>query len=190
MYIQQKTAIDVKGTKNKDNPAETSYDICYTKTGDGSCASAMTGDEKEEKYCGEEIKNANLPISFTLVQGNTISSPAVPGFENVSVPDVYKCGIDLTSLTSPKVDKSKVCLGGGRYTLFINIDGKTKKVATFRMSGEVDVVYANGVAKDTNGVDIPGGKYTLQTSAMAGERVHEHCSAGYRCRNASCCCRR
>ena len=177
MYIQQKTAIDVKGTKNKDNPAETSYDLCYTKTGDGSCASAMTGDEKEEKYCGAEIKNANLPISYTLVQGNTVSSPAVPGFENVSVPDVYKCGIDLTSLTSPKVDKSKVCLGGGRYTLFINIDGKTKKVATFRMSGEVDVVYANGVAKDTNGVDIPGGKYTLQTSAMAGERVPVYISS-------------
>ena len=171
MYIMQKTAIDVKGTKNKQNLAETSYEICYTKSGDGSCAAAMTGDDKEETYCGDQITNAGLNISYTLVNGNLVSSEPVPGFENVSTPGVYKCGVDLTSLTAPKVDKDKMCLGGGRYTLFVNIDGKSKKVATFRMSGEVDVIYANGVAKDTNGVDIPNGKYNLQTTAMAGEYI-------------------
>ena len=177
MYIMQKTAIDVKGTKNKNNPAETSYEVCYIKSGDGSCAAAMTGDDREETYCGDQIANANLGISYTLVQGNTITSPAVAGFEAVSTPGVYKCGVDLTSLTNPKVDKSKMCLGGGRYTLFMNIDGKSKKVATFRISGEVDVVYANGVAIDTNGVSIPGGKYTLKTSAMAGEFIPVYVSS-------------
>ncbi|SHK73883.1 fibro-slime domain-containing protein [Fibrobacter sp. UWOV1] len=177
MYIMQKTAIDVKGTKNKQNPAETSYNICYTKSGDGSCAAAMTGDDKEETYCGDQIQNAGLNISYTLVNGNLASSEPVPGFENVTTPGVYKCGVDLTSLTAPKVDKDKMCLGGGRYTLFVNIDGKSKKVATFRMSGEVDVIYANGVAKDTNGVDIPGGKYNLQTTAMAGEYIPVYVSS-------------
>ena len=177
MYIQQKTAIDAKGTKNKQNPAETSYEICYTKSGDGSCAAAMSGEQKEETYCGEQITNANLGISYTLVNGNLASSTPVPGFEAVSTPGVYKCGVDLTSLTNPKVDKSKMCLGGGRYTLFVNIDGKSKKVATFRMSGEVDVVYANGVAKDTNGVAIANGKYTLKTTAMAGEYIPVYVSS-------------
>ncbi|MBR4679548.1 MAG: fibro-slime domain-containing protein [Fibrobacter sp.] len=178
MYIMQKTAIDVKGTKNKQNPAETSYNICYTKSGDGSCAAAMTGDQKEETYCGDKmISEGNLNISYTLVNGNLPSSEPVPGFENVSTPGVYKCGVDLTSITAPKVDKDKMCLGGGRYTLFVNIDGKSKKVATFRMSGEVDVIYANGVAKDTNGVDIPGGKYNLQTTAMAGEYIPVYVSS-------------
>ena len=177
MYIVQKTAIDVKGAKNKQNPAETSYNICYTKSGDGSCAAAMTGDDKEETYCGDQIKNAGLNISYTLVNGNLASSEPVPGFENVTTPGVYKCGVDLTSITAPKVDKDKMCLGGGRYTLFVNIDGKSKKVATFRMSGEVDVIYANGVAKDTNGVDIPGGKYNLQTTAMAGEYIPVYVSS-------------
>ena len=177
MYIMQKTAIDVKGTKNKQNPAETSYEICYTKSGDGSCAAAMTESDEEEHYCGPEITNANLGISYTLVNGNLASSEPVPGFENVSTPGVYKCGVDLTSITAPKVDKDKMCLGGGRYTLFVNIDGKSKKVATFRMSGEVDVVYANGVAKDTNGVDIPGGKYNLVTTAMAGEYIPVYVSS-------------
>ena len=90
MYIQQKTAIDVKGAKNKQNPAETSYNICYTKSGDGSCAAAMTGDDKEETYCGDQIKNAGLNISYTLVNGNLASSEPVPGFENVTTPGVYK----------------------------------------------------------------------------------------------------
>ncbi|WP_407451022.1 fibro-slime domain-containing protein [Fibrobacter sp.] len=178
MYIMQKTAIDVKGTKNKQNPAETSYNICYTKSGDGSCAAAMTGDDKEETYCGDKIiSEGKLNISYTLVNGNLASSEPVPGFENVTTPGVYKCGVDLTSITAPKVDKDKMCLGGGRYTLFVNIDGKSKKVATFRMSGEVDVIYANGVAKDTNGVDIPGGKYNLQTTAMAGEYIPVYVSS-------------
>ncbi|WP_163437085.1 fibro-slime domain-containing protein [Fibrobacter succinogenes] len=171
MYIQQKTAIQVKTTKDKQNPAEVSYDVCYTKSGDGSCAAAMTGDQMGETYCGDQITNAAMNISYTLVYGNKLTSEPVPGFENVSTPGVYKCGIDLTSLTAPKVDKEKVCLAGGRYTLFMNIDGKSQKMATFRVSGDVDVVYADGVAKDTNGVDIPGGKYNLQTSAIAGQFV-------------------
>ena len=169
MYIMQKTAIEARPTKT--GTSEKSYDICYTKSGDGSCAAAMTGEEKEETYCGDQIWNAGLRITYTLVQGNLLTSPVVYGFDAVSTPGVYKCGIDLTNLTNPKVNPEKACLGGGRYTLFATIEGKTKKIASFRKSGEVDVVYANGVAKDTNGVPIRGGNYTLKNNAIAGELV-------------------
>ena len=171
-YIMQKAAaIEVKGTKNKQNPAETSYEICYTATGDGSCASALTGSDEGKTYCGSELLEAGIIPSYTLVNGNNITENVVPDFEDVSTSGVYKCGINLTNPATPKVDMDKLCLGGGRYTLFVTIGGKSKKVATFRMSSDVDVVFANGVAKDTNGVALKDGKYIVEISAVAGEMI-------------------
>ena len=173
MYIQQKTAIEAKPQKT--GSSEKAYEICYTQSGDGSCAAAMTGDEEEKIYCGDDLKNSSFSISYTLVQGNLASSPAVPGVENVSS-GVHKCGIDLTNPANPKIDPEAICgLGGGRYTLFVNIEGKTKKVYSFRRSGEVDVVYANGDAMDSNQVKI--GSYTIETTAMAGTKVPVYVSS-------------
>ena len=170
-YISRKTAISVKGKKNPTNPAETSYEICYTATGDGSCASALTGSDEGKTYCGSELLEAGIIPSYTLVNGNNITENVVPDFEDVSTSGVYKCGINLTNPATPKVDMDKLCLGGGRYTLFVTIGGKSKKVATFRMSSDVDVVFANGVAKDTNGVALKDGKYIVEISAVAGEMI-------------------
>ena len=171
-YIMQKAAaIEVKGTKNKQNPAETSYEICYTKTGDGACASALMGSDEGSTYCGSELLEAGIIPSYTLVNGNNIAENVVPDFEDVSTSGVYKCGINLTNPATPKVDMDKLCLGGGRYTLFVTIGGKSKKVAAFRMSSDVDVVFANGVAKDTNGVALKDGKYIVEISAVAGEMI-------------------
>ncbi|WP_163437083.1 fibro-slime domain-containing protein [Fibrobacter succinogenes] len=170
-YISRKTAISVKGKKNPTNPAETSYEICYTATGDGSCASALTGSDEGKTYCGSELLEAGVIPSYTLVNGNNITENVVPDFEDVSTSGVYKCGINLTNPATPKVDMDKLCLGGGRYTLFVTIGGKSKKVAAFRMSSDVDVVFANGVAKDTNGVALKDGKYIVEISAVAGEMI-------------------
>ncbi len=170
-YISRKTAISVKGKKNPTNPAETSYEICYTKTGDGACASALMGSDEGSTYCGSELLEAGIIPSYTLVNGNNIAENVVPDFEDVSTSGVYKCGINLTNPATPKVDMDKLCLGGGRYTLFVTIGGKSKKVATFRMSSDVDVVFANGVAKDTNGVALKDGKYIVEISAVAGEMI-------------------
>jgi hypothetical protein len=170
-YITRKTAIEVNGKKNSTPPAETSYEICYTVSGDGSCASALTGSDEGSTYCGSELLVAGIIPSYTLVNGNNITENVVPDFEDVSTSGVYKCGINLTNPATPKVDMDKLCLGGGRYTLFVTIGGKSKKVATFRMSSDVDVVFANGVAKDTNGVALKDGKYIVETSAVAGEMI-------------------
>ena len=181
MYIVQQTAIALKGKKSG---TETTYDICYSKSGDGSCEAAAMGADETKVYCGAEIVNEGLAISYTLVQGGKITDPAVAmpelaasgitKFENVSLPGVYKGGIDLRNLAAPLIDKSKVSLGAGRYTLFVTIDGKSKKVASFRPSGEVDVVYADGEAVEIN--DDTGdvkklGKYKAVKSAMGGEYV-------------------
>ena len=174
MYIVQRTAIDVKGSKNPSKPSETSYNVCYTKTGDGSCAAALSGSGKDEKYCGDQMISAGLMPTYTLVKGNTITSPAE--FADVKG-GLHNCGIDLTNPAAPKIDKDNICgLGGGRYTLFVNIEGKSKKVATFRMTGDVDVVYADATIVDTTGAPT-GSKINLKASAMAGDLVPVYISS-------------
>ena len=175
MYIQQKTAIEVKGKKNPANPAETIYDhLCFTVTGDGSCAAAMTGTDEGATYCGIQILESGRIPAYTLVNGKKITENVVPGFESINVQGVYKCGIDLTNLVEPKVDKSSTCLPGGYYTLFVTIDGKSQKVMSFKTTGEVDVLYKNGNAisvDEETGDVVQKGKYTVETIAMGGDLI-------------------
>ena len=169
MYIQQKAAIEVTGHRNPLNPAETVYDtICYTKTGDGSCAAALSGSGKDEELCNQAILDAGLAMSYTLVRGKKYGENVVLGFDKISTPGVYRRGIDLTNFTQPKVDKSNTDLPGGYYTLFVTIEGKYQKVISFQTTGEVNVVYQDGKAISINedGDPVDRGEYKLQTSAM------------------------
>ena len=77
-------------------------------------------------------------ISYTLVKGHSVTDSVVEGFEKISTPGVYKGGFDLTNLSMPTIDKSKINLPAGRYTLFVNIEGKSAKVMTFRVGTEDD----------------------------------------------------
>ena len=176
MYIQQKVGIDIKKTKKANG--EEDFRVCYTQANDGSCAAAMSAIAEVDTVCDENIVNVGIPVSYTLVHGNTIDSEPEEGFANISTPGVYKCGIDLTNITSPKIDKSKVCLNPGRYTLFMNINGKSAKVATFRAAGgNVDVVYRNAVTKDANDEVVPDGNILIQTSALGGDLVPVYISS-------------
>jgi hypothetical protein len=113
---------------------------------------------------------------YTLVRGSSISSPAVEGLEHITTPGMYVCGIDLKDLTNPKIYKEKICLAPGRYTLFMSIDGKAKKIMSFRSGGsDVDVVYANAQAvyiddEDPKN-DLVLGSFVPTTSAMGGQLV-------------------
>ena len=177
MYIMQKAAIEVKGHKNPTNAAETIYDkICYMKTGDGSCAAALSGSGKDEELCGNDILTAGLDMSYTLVKGKKNGENVVVGFDKVSTPGVYRRGIDLSNFTEPKVDKSNTDLPGGYYTLFVNIEGKSQKVISFKTSGEVDVVYKDGKAisvNDETGDVVTVGEYKLQATAMGSSAEHQ-----------------
>ena len=173
MYIRQKTAIDIK--KTQDKSGNVSYNVCYSRTGDGSCVAAMSKIAEVDSVCDEKIPDLGIQISYTLVQGGSIESPVVADFENVTTPGVYKCGIDLTNIASPKINASNVCLNGGRYTLFVNIEGKVQKVQSFRVTGDVDVVYEPAVVKNADGAPIA--QYVPQTSAMGGTLVPVYVSA-------------
>ena len=173
MYIRQKTAIDIK--KTQDKSGNVSYNVCYSRSGDGSCVSALSKIAEVDSVCDDKIPDLGIQISYTLVQGGSIESPTVEDFEDVKTPGVYKCGIDLTNIASPKINASNVCLNGGRYTLFVNIEGKVQKVQSFRVTGDVDVVYEPAVVKNAEGALIA--QYVPQTSAMGGTLVPVYVSA-------------
>ena len=189
MYIQQKVDIQVKGKKNPQNPAEKIFELCYTKSGDGSCASAGSETEQEVKCCGSDFTNPARPEcmaiapAFFLVNGKKPSDPikqmrgANGTFvDTARVPGIYNNGIDISNPSAPVVNQKTVeGLGAGRYTLFVTIDGKTRKVQTFTPAGELDVVYGNAVSKYIDDEDSKNdkdlGTYQLVTSEMGGKLV-------------------
>jgi fibro-slime domain-containing protein len=133
MFLAQlpMTAITVKGAKMSEQPSATLYGICYTTMTAGTC-----GIGAEPVTICDSI--APSTISYTLVRGHSVTDTVVEGFDKVSTPGVYKGGFDLTNLSQPKIDLSKVTtLPDGRYTLFVTIDGKSKKITSFRI-GEDD----------------------------------------------------
>ena len=164
MYIQQKTAIDLKKTVNE--KGEATYNVCYTRTGDGSCAAALSNMADVDSACGSKITELGINVSYTLTEGKSLADP----LETFDKPGVYKCGIDLTNITSPKIDVSKICMNAGRYSLYMNIDGKSERISTFRVAGSnVDVVYRDASVLNNNEEAL--GSIALQTTALGGELV-------------------
>lgn len=133
MFLAQlpQSAITVKGAKMSEQPSATLYGICYTTMSAGTC-----GIGAEPVTICDSI--APSIISYTLVKGHSVTDSVVEGFEKISTPGVYKGGFDLTNLSMPTIDKSKINLPAGRYTLFVNIEGKSAKVMTFRVGTEDD----------------------------------------------------
>jgi len=164
MYIIQKTDISYKKT-----PAATggnNFELCYNKSGDGSCAAAMVGSGDESiSCCGAEISSVcGAQVSYVLVKGNKIEE----GAETRDAAGV--AGIDLTNPYGPTINKSKVKLPPGRWTLYVVIDGKYKKIETFRTTGSVDVVDGDAVAIYFNDdeEEIRRANYKFVGSAMGG----------------------
>lgn len=136
MFMQSlnDVAIQIKSAKNAEKPAESEYAICYTKM-TGTCG--ISG-EPETICIDTSTVHKFTQVSYTLVKGHSLTDPAVDGFKDVSTPGVYRGGFDFTNLYSPKIDKSKINLPAGRYTLFVNIDGKSAKVMAFKVGSEDD----------------------------------------------------
>ena len=188
MYIQQKTDISVRGKKNPANPAEKIYELCYTKSGDGSCAAAISGNDESIECCGADFTTKPECMAFApkyfLVEGKKATDPVKPMssttlglVDMASTPGIYNCAIDLTNPSAPVVNQAEVCgLGAGRFTLFVTFDGiKSKKVVSFTPAGELDVIYGDAVSKYIDDEDASKdsvlGRYTLVTSEMGGKLV-------------------
>lgn len=174
----QKVAIEVKKSKNKTNPTKTSYEICYNESGDGSCAAAMAGgSDGNDRFCGNEILNNGIDVSYWLVRGRKISDSVNVGSIELSTPSVYNCIIDLRDYTKPVIGNSEdFCgLGAGRYSLFVKMEGKSKQLATFYFDGYVDVISAEAIAFDVDGNFMRA--YKPVQEAVAGEMVPVYISS-------------
>jgi len=129
MFLAQlpKYAISIKGVVWSDHQSATSYRICYTElTNVGTC-----GMGAEPVTVCDSITPST--ISYTLVKGRSVTDSVVEGFDKISTPGVYKGGFDLSNLSNPIVDKSKIEMPDGYYTLFVTVDGKAAKVMSFRV---------------------------------------------------------
>ena len=180
MYIRQKS--DISLTRDKNVTGSKSYDVCYSESGAGNCAAALSNDEGLS-CCGSDFTTKaeckKLEVSYWLVEGRKIADSASTKSVKITTPGTYNCIIDVSNMVKPNVgNQEDICgLGTGRYTLFMNIKNlengttKHKQVATFRPKGDVDVVYRDAVALDTNGTKMAGGDYKAVKSAMAGEWV-------------------
>lgn len=168
MYIQQKTAISAKSTKKG---ASFTYEICYTKSGDGSCASALSGNDETIECCGNDFgTKAGCPAAptYLLMRGSSLKEESATP---LTLGKVNFGGIDLTNATSPKVDKSNIALEPGRWSLFVSIDGHTKKITSWMKAGQLDVVGDDAVAiyYDEEGEkELSRKVYKVQKTAPAG----------------------
>ncbi|MCF0222561.1 MAG: fibro-slime domain-containing protein, partial [Fibrobacter sp.] len=174
MYIVQNVAITAKGTKDKTNKAITDYEICYTKSGEGSCAAAFSETDESITCCGSDFKNnPSCPntntLKYYLVPGNAFDATKAEELPNGTV---SKGGIDLTEPSAPKINKNNISLPPGRWTLFVDIDGKQKNVVSIRKAGEVDIVSGDATAvyfdEEDKEIDRKGYKFIKTAAAGSG----------------------
>ncbi len=173
IYIKQPTALEIQGNKDPTNPAIKNYTMCYTKSGDGGCASSLSGDEI--RCCGTDIfTKCGALLEYYLVAGTKFD---ITTAEKLTNGIVSKGGINLIDPANPEVDKEKVSLPPGKWSLFAYVEGKAEKLETFQTLGGVEVVTGDALAYDSNGVAFHDGKHTFVGSAMGGELVPIYVSA-------------
>lgn len=186
MYIRQKKTISYKETKTPGNKDESSFTLSYTQSGDGSCVSALSGNDQDSVLTGPQLEGK---VSYFIVNGFRATDPIMtdPGsnLDTINVAGKYfGNALDLTTMYAPKIDTKKFTPPpgkGGTFSLFVKIGDKTRRLKKWRIVGEVDVVYADAKSYDLDSLDNqiadPKGDYKLKTSAMGGELVEVYISA-------------
>lgn len=175
MYIQQSNGIEYP--KDTTYVGEgTAFQICYTETGSGDCAAALSGASATEKqrYCSEaEMTAAGVALHYALYKGNSpyttasgeVYDEAWFDAQHAAGKTTFFGALDLSNWYRPVVNKALVSgLPSGSYRIVASINGKTQVISTVRVAGSLDVLTANG--KDTT-----GHVYKVVTTAMAGVRV-------------------
>lgn len=166
MYIQQKTGIMLKTSKDPQDPATEVDQVCLIKSGDGGCASRLSGASTVDTIC-----DVGDIVSYKLERGN---GDVV--METVPLGEVSKGCIDLTNPSIPRIKKDACTLGPGRYNLVVTIEGKSKKI-TFKLNGSLDVASRDAIAIDSNGTAIAGRDYHYVGEAFGGEMIPLYISA-------------
>ena len=173
MFIEQTTGIEYTANTDAADYMKTGnnhYELCYKKSGDGSCAAkADPTAASEKRYCGPEIEQAGIKVSYIFSKEKT---GTVAEDIRISETDFEKSkvqaggGIDVTDPGNPIINRDilKNYFPGGKYYLIVRI-GSDVKAIEVKIVGSLGVANRVAIAKDEN--DIPSLPYEFISQKMA-----------------------
>ncbi len=169
MFIEQKNGIDPLANQDKADYFENGnnhYLICYTESGDGSCAAALSS-SVADSTCGSNIKQ---PITYEFTKDKTGANPedvVVSADEFKTSPKQYGGGIDVSKPGEPIINKDilkNYFAKGGLFYLLIHIGNQTRAIEV-KISGSIGIADRNAEFVDDNDNHIPG--FDFKGRAMA-----------------------
>lgn len=180
LYMTQSSSgIEIsKGEQNVDG--STSYDICWTHMGSGSCADvALSSINSDSRIvaCGSDIQKYSADgIKYTVQtrQGDVVLK--------LSNGKVNLGGIDLTNPYAPIINESKIRgIAPGSYKLEVSI-GSQRKLINFRVKSNIAIASKAFTYNPWKGDEVsqyysPGTKWNFVDKAMAGTRVPVYISS-------------
>ena len=188
MFIKQTSGVSVTSAgANSDGSVK--YDVCYDKSGDGSCASVALGQASNSKdvvhACGKDIEKYGKLQYRILTRNGEEKAKLVSGQSGMQ-----KGGIDISDPYNPKVYPNKINgLSPGSYRLMIEFCDKNGKCEegkggyiSFRIAGTLDVMTRTSTYTVNQGDTAStyyksGTKWTFVDKGLAGTRVPVYVSA-------------
>ena len=187
MFIKQTSGLSTTSTPNSDGSVK--YNLCYDKSGDGSCASVALGQSGQSKdavhACGKDIeKYGSLKYRITTRAGEEKATLTA------GASGMQYGGFDLSDQFNPKVYPDKINkLSPGSYRLvieFCNKNGKCEEKSrtyiNFRIKGNLDIMTKTSTYTVNKGDSAStyyktGAKWTYVDKGLAGTRVPVYVSA-------------
>ena len=148
MYLEQKVGIEINPNSTDNN----FYEICYKASGNGSCASTTVG---EQRFCGTEIINAGIRITYYLTTDKTGTDPSqtiISEEDFLSVPRQLGGGIDVSDPTKPIVD-IEVCkkyLQANKHYLFVKIGSDRRAMEIITGDPESEEISSSSSNKNSS----------------------------------------
>ena len=186
MFIRQTSGLS---TTSSTNSGAVTYNVCYDKSGDGSCASVALGQSSSAKdvvhACGKDIsKYGNLKYRIATRGGEQVADLTA------GTSGMQYGGFDLSDPYNPKVYPDKINkLSPGSYRLVIEFcdtkgkcDEKSKTYINFRIKGNLDIMtktskYTWNQGDEKSTFYTPGTVWTFVDKGLAGTRVPVYISA-------------
>lgn len=112
MFVMQTSGLEFFPRQNND---KIKYELCYTESGDASCASWRAGGYETSMWCGDDFPKP-LYYKIETDDGVTVAQNLASGYPTC----VYYGGIDLRHGAEPTIDLDKISgLEPGRYNLML-----------------------------------------------------------------------
>ena len=185
MFIKQTSGLSITPS-SANSDGSISYNICYDRSGDGSCASVALGYSGQGIHtCGKDIEKYGILKYKILTRAGEETAELVSGQSGKQYG-----GFDLSDPFNPKVYQNKINkLPPGTYRLMIEFcdkngrcEEKSRSYINFRIAGTLDIMTQTSTYTVNKG-DTPstfyktGTKWTFVDKGLASVRVPVYVSA-------------